>query len=90
MLTLKRHFTRPPSARGYNTFLERQTNFAPLNMDTTAIINLLEGLTLSHLSLTQVLLATQVGLKVVHVGIEFIMRVGQMVDGWYSDGSWTI
>lgn len=63
-LTSRRSTTKivlaPYSRRQYNTFFERQTNFAPLNMDTTAIINIFDGLTLSHgyITLPQALLAT--------------------------------
>ena len=64
--------------RSYNTIFERQTNFAPFNMDTTALINILEGLTLFHgLSLSQALIATQVSLKLAHVSIEYYFRVGK-------------
>ena len=64
--------------RSYNTLFERQTNFAPLNMDTTGLINIFECLTLCNgLSLSQALIATQVSLKLVHVSIEYILRVGK-------------
>ena len=47
-------------------------------MDTTALINIFEDLTLCHgMSLSQALIATQVSLKLVHVSIEYIMRVGK-------------
>jgi hypothetical protein len=32
------------NARSYNTLIERQTNFAPANMDSTAFISYFEGL----------------------------------------------
>ena len=47
-------------------------------MDTTALINIFEDLTLCHgMSLSQALIATQVSLKLFHISIEYIMRVGK-------------
>lgn len=54
--------------RGYNTLLERQTNFVPVNMDTTMFINMFDGLTMTGmLTLPQVLIATQVTLRLLHL-----------------------
>lgn len=53
--------------RSYNTIIERQTNYALENMDTTGFINFFEGLTISNPgSLPGILFATQIGLRLFH------------------------
>ena len=42
------HMFRMGSIRHYNTLFERQTNFPIVNMDTTAILSVLESLGLDH------------------------------------------
>ena len=62
--------------RAYNTIIERQTNNLSVNMDTTAVVGLLEGLTLVQgFTLGQSLIAIQVGLRLVHEPVKRIAKV---------------
>ncbi|TNV80387.1 hypothetical protein FGO68_gene4042 [Halteria grandinella] len=73
----KKAYQKPAlrSVRSYNTLIERQTNYMPVNMDTTMFINLFEGLSLTYgLSLPQILQATQVSLRLMHLPIQYVFK----------------
>jgi len=62
--------------RAYNTIIERQTNNISVNMDTTAVVGVLEGLTLTQgLNLGQSLVAIQVGLRLLHEPVKRFAKV---------------